>query len=305
VTEAHQPVLFAEVMEALSPRSGGFYLDLTLGAGGHAEGILRRSDPDGRLLAFDLDAHAIEIASERLAATRDRLTIAHRSYLHLTEELERLNWPGVDGIVADFGASSMQFDEAARGFSFLREGPLDMRFDARQPLTAAEIINTWDETQLAAIFREYGEERHARRIARAILQARPLETTTQLASVVEATQRGAPQHIHPATRVFQALRIAVNGELNAIAAVLPLAVDALNPGGRLAVISFHSLEDRVVKQAFRAMSTAVEPQPDQPHLQARPARVRLVNRKPLAPTAEEVAGNPRARSAKLRVVEKL
>jgi 16S rRNA (cytosine1402-N4)-methyltransferase len=297
--------MFAEVMEALSPRRGGHYVDLTLGAGGHSEGLLRNSAPDGRLLAFDLDAQAIKIASDRLAAFADRMHLVHASYLNIKDELALLDWPRVDGIVVDFGASSMQFDQAERGFSFMQQGPLDMRFDQGVGLTASQIINTWEADQLVMIFKTYGEERNAKRIARAVINTRPIDGTKHLADVIEAAVGRGRERIHPATRVFQALRIAVNDELESVEKALPLAVDALKAGGRLAAITFHSLEDRIVKHAFKQMSAAFTPQPDQPQLVARPARVRLVTKKPRTAGPQEVQSNPRARSAKLRVVEKL
>jgi 16S rRNA (cytosine1402-N4)-methyltransferase len=297
--------MYAEVMEALCPQPGRKYVDLTLGAGGHSEGILRLSAPDGALLAFELDAQAVQSTSARLAAENHRLTVVNKSYLNLAIELKDRDWGRVDGVIADFGVSSMQFDDPQRGFAFMQDGPLDMRFDKSSGATAAGIVNTWEEDDLVDIFQRYGEERQARRIARAILKTRPFETTVHLADVIEAAVARGPQRIHPATRVFQALRIVVNKELDAVAAVLPLAVAALKSGARFAAISFHSLEDRIIKNYFKQVSTSFNPQPDQPGLAPRLARVRLVNKKPITASPEELMDNPRARSAKLRVVEKI
>jgi 16S rRNA (cytosine1402-N4)-methyltransferase len=227
------------------------------------------------------------------------------SYVTLRQQLDALGWEQVDGILLDLGASSMQFDTQERGFSFLADGPLDMRFDPTNPLTAAQIVNEWPEAELANLLYRYGEEPASRRIARAIVSARPIQGTGNLAAVIERVQPRRGAH-HPATQTFQALRIAVNGELEAVKQVLPLAVQALGPGGRLAVISFHSLEDRVVKEYFRLESRDCICPPKQPICTCgHKASVKEIARRPITPSEEEITQNPRARSAKLRVAEKL
>ncbi|HEX2981712.1 MAG TPA: 16S rRNA (cytosine(1402)-N(4))-methyltransferase RsmH, partial [Anaerolineaceae bacterium] len=279
----------------------------TLGAGGHAWGILQASSPEGRLLGLDLDPVALELARKRLAEFGERATLKQASYITLREQLAELGWPSVQGIVLDLGVSSMQIDTAERGFSFQAEGPLDMRFSPENPVTAADLVNRLPEAELAQIIWEYGEERMSRRIARAIVQARPIETTRQLAETIARAARGERGgRIHPATRTFQALRIAVNQELKVIEGVLPQAVDALDPGGRLAVISFHSLEDRIVKQFFRRESRDCICPPEQPICTCgHKASITEVTRHPIEAAEPEIAQNPRARSARLRVAEKL
>jgi 16S rRNA (cytosine1402-N4)-methyltransferase len=288
------------------PRSPGKYIDATVGAGGHAWGILENSAPDGLLLALDRDPQALAIASQRLFVYKDRVFLVHASYLHLLEEMERLGWQSVDGIVFDLGLSSMQLDTPQRGFSFQSQGPLDMRFDPTQPLDAAELVNNLPETDLADLIWRYGEERGSRRIAAAIVRSRPVTTTQQLAEIVSKAMGGQRSRIHPATRTFQALRIAVNQELQAVESVLPLAVKALSPGGRVAIIAFHSMEDRLVKQYFRRESRDCICPPDQPVcVCGHKATLREITRHPIIPTEEETLTNPRARSARLRVAEKL
>jgi len=303
--QAHQPVLYHEIIHFLQPISPGRYLDATVGAGGHAWGILEHSSPEGRLLGLDRDPQALELASQRLSDYGDRAVFVHASYTHLREELQKLGWDYVDGILFDLGVSSMQVDTPERGFSFQSEGSLDMRFDPNQSLGAARLVNSLSEKELADIIWRYGEERNARRIARAICLARPLTTTTELAEVIiRATgQRG---RIHPATRTFQALRIAVNDELKSFEAALPQSLEVLAPGGRLAIISFHSLEDRLVKQFFRRESSDCICPPGQPVCScAHQATIREVNRHPVTPQEAEILSNPRARSARLRVAEKI
>jgi len=248
----HRPVLYHEVLTALQPRSGGRYVDGTLGAGGHAEGILTHSAPNGLLLGLDVDPHALAIAAERLASFGERAVLRRASYTTLRAQLAALGWESIDGMVLDLGLSSMQLDQPERGFSFREDAPLDMRFDPSQPLTAADLVNTLDEAALADLLWRYGEERRARRVARAIVRRRPITTTRQLAEIVASATTSGKRGMHPATRTFQALRIAVNEELANVEAVLPQAIEALAPGGRLAVIAFHSLEDRIVKRAFKA-----------------------------------------------------
>jgi 16S rRNA (cytosine1402-N4)-methyltransferase len=280
-------------------------VDCTLGAGGHARGILEASRPDGRLLGLDLDPQAIAIAAEHLADYSGRVWIRRASYVELTRVLESIGWEGADGIVFDLGVSSMQFDTPQRGFSFQQDAPLDMRFSPDSPVTAAELVNRMSEAELAEIIFRYGEDRNARRIARAIVRARPLNTTGQLAAVV-AGAGGARDHLHPATRTFQALRIAVNEELKSIEAALPQAVQALTKGGRLAVISFHSLEDRLVKDFIAMESTDCLCPPRQPQCTCgHKASLKKITRKPIVPAEAEIAENQRARSAKLRIAEKI
>jgi 16S rRNA (cytosine1402-N4)-methyltransferase len=302
----HQPVLYKEIIHALEPQRGGFYVDCTLGAGGHAWGLLNASDPDGQLLGLDIDPQAIELARERLAEFGSRATIVQASYTTLSEQLQIIGRPAVDGIVIDLGVSSMQLDQSARGFSFLADAPLDMRFDPGNPVTAADLVNQLPTDDLADLLYRYGEERQARRIARRIEQARPIKTTGELARLIAGVVRSERQGIHPATRSFQALRIAVNQELAALEQVLPQVVAALRPGGRLAVIAFHSLEDRIVKQYFRLESRDCICPPRQPICTCgHRASIKEINRKPVAPRHEEIQQNPRSRSARLRVVEKL
>ncbi|MBN2256884.1 MAG: 16S rRNA (cytosine(1402)-N(4))-methyltransferase RsmH [Anaerolineaceae bacterium] len=305
-TYPHLPVLYQEILTAIQPKTPGLYVDCTLGAGGHARGILEMSSPGGQLLGFDLDPAAITIATERLKDYGTRAILVKASYTCLSEELKRLGWQAVQGVVLDLGVSSMQFDQPERGFSFREDAPLDMRFNPDQGQSAAILVNKLGESELADILWRYGEERYSRRIARAIVANRPVETTRQLAELVKQEYRGKVGHIHPATRTFQALRIAVNGELEALEAVLPQAVQALAAGGRLAVISFHSLEDRLVKQYFQLESKDCICPPEQPLCTcSHRASLKLITKHPLTPSGSELDINERARSAKLRVAEKL
>jgi 16S rRNA (cytosine1402-N4)-methyltransferase len=287
---AHTSVLLDEVLDALQPRGGeGFRsLDCTLGAGGHALGLLERSSPDGQLVGLDADPAALELGRARLAAFADRVQLVQRNF----GELAALELDPVNAIVFDLGLSSMQLDSSGRGFTFRQDEPLDMRFDpqAGQP-TAAELVNTLGEAELERIVREYGEEPRARRVAREVVRCRPMQRTAQLVAAVTAALGPSRGRLHPATRTFQALRIAVNDELGALERGLEASIDLLRPGGRVAVISFHSLEDRIVKWRFRGWA-------DQ-------GRARVLTRRPLGPSAEESASNPRARSAKLRVAERV
>jgi len=301
----HQSVLYQPIIHALHPQSPGFYVDGTLGAGGHARGILEASSPAGKLLGLDLDPRALEIARQHLQAFGSRAIIRQASYTTLQDQLWELGWTAVQGIVLDLGVSSMQLDQAERGFSFQKDGPLDMRFSPQQTTTAAYLVNHLPEDELAEIIWRFGEEQQSRRIARAIVLARPLQTTLQLAEVIRKAIGGRGR-LHPATLTFQALRIAVNAELQSIAQVLPQAVDALAPGGRLAVISFHSLEDRLVKQFFRRESRDCICPPQQPVCTCdHRARIIEIVRHPITAAEEEIQQNPRARSARLRVIEKV
>ncbi len=300
----HRPVLYKEIIHALQPRSPGRYIDGTVGAGGHARGILEVCAPDGRLLGMDVDPQALAIARETLAPFGQRLALTQASYLSLLEEMHRIGWDAVDGILLDLGVSSMQLDGAERGFTFQQEAPLDMRFDPSHGMTAAQLLNTAGEEEIADILFRYGEEPKARRIARAIVRARPIRTTLQLAELVKDAYPGHSQ-LNPATRTFQALRIAVNDELATLEKALPRALEALRPGGRLAIISFHSLEDRIVKDFFRSESRDwINPPYERIYEVERKAALKEINRKPIRPSEEEIRGNPRARSAKLRAAEK-
>jgi 16S rRNA (cytosine1402-N4)-methyltransferase len=301
----HQPVLYQEIIHALRPKSGARYVDGTLGAGGHSAGLLAESEPGGLLLGLDVDPQALSLARQKLAPFGERAWLKRAPYTALPDQLTELGWDRVDGILLDLGASSMQFDTPERGFSFLADGPLDMRFDPSNPLTAADIINCWPEQELADLIFRYGEEPASRHIARAIVAGRPVSGTRQLAAIIEKVQPRRGSH-HPATQTFQALRITVNGELESVEKFLPLAVQALRSGGRLAIIAFHSLEDRIVKEYFRRESKDCICPPRQPICTCgHKASIKEVNRRPITPTETEVKNNSRARSAKLRVAEKL
>ncbi len=281
-------------------------MDGTVGAGGHAWGILQASIPDGQLLGLDVDPQALELASEKLAEYDRRVHLVQASYATLLERLAELGWKRVDGIVLDLGLSSMQLDTPERGFSFQVEAPLDMRFDPHGKPTADDLVNHLDERELADLIYRYGEERNSRRVARAIVNARPVTTTSQLARVVAQATGGGRSSIHPATRTFQALRIAVNGELEALDRVLPQTIEALKPGGKLAIISFHSLEDRMVKQFMRKESRDCICPPGQPVCTCgHKATLREISHKPIRPQEAEVKDNPRSRSARLRVAERI
>jgi 16S rRNA (cytosine1402-N4)-methyltransferase len=276
-----------------------------VGAGGHARGILEACAPDGRLLGLDVDPQALALAREYLAPYGERTRLVQASYDSLSEILRETGWGEVDGVLLDLGVSSMQLGTPQRGFSFQQDAPLDMRFDPGAPTSAADLVNSLPQDELAGLIYRYGEESAARRIAQAIVRARPLRTTLQLAAVIESVspRRG---RVHPATRTFQALRIAVNEELERVENTLPQATASLKSGGRLAVISFHSLEDRLVKEFFRTESRDCICPPRQPVCTCgHKATLREVNRKPITPGEAEIAANPRARSAKLRIIEKL
>lgn len=303
----HVPVLLQAVLHALQPVPGASYIDLTVGAAGHARGILGRSSPSGRLLALDADAEAVRYARSALSDLGERVVVRHGSFDELAMLAAEAGFVPVQGIVADLGLSSRQLESAERGFSFQVPGPLDMRLDrSTQETMAADLVNGLSEPELAAIFYRYGEERRSRAVARAIVRRRPLHSTTELADVVARAVGGVRGRIHPATRVFMALRIAVNDELGALERMLPQAVDILAAGGRLAVISFHSLEDRIVKDYFRQEAKGCVCPPEAPLcICGREPRLRVLTRRPVKPSADECARNPRSRSAKLRVAEKL
>lgn len=302
----HIPVLFQEVLDVLNPVPGGLYVDGTIGAGGHSRGILERSSPDGQLIGFDRDPAALALAGSNLAEFSDRITLIHGSYVELVSHLNNRNWPAVDGILIDLGLSTMQLDTPERGFSFRFDAPLDMRFDPDQSFTAADLVNEYTREELAEIIFKYGEEKFSRKIADAIIANRPLATTKELAELIKGVVPYTKSRIHPATRTFQALRIVVNNELNALEEFLPAALEVLKPGGRLAVIAFHSLEDRIVKRYFRKESKDCICPPKIPIcVCGHKAKIREISRRPIRPEDSEIDGNPRARSAKLRAAEKI
>lgn len=286
----HKPVLLEEVSNYLKPEPKSLLIDGTVGLGGHAATLLPRVLPGGRLLGIDRDAANLERARERLSGFGDAVVLVHDSYAKVRVHARAHGFQSVDGILLDLGFSSVHVDQPDRGFSFQYDGPLDMRYDQFQSLTASEIVNMWSQDELARIFRTYGEELQARSIAQAIVASRgkiPFNRTTQLAELIASTTRRHGK-MHPATKVFQALRIAVNDELGELERALPECVKLLKPGGRLAIISFHSLEDRIIKQFFKRTPT-----------------LKVVTKRPVTASREEIAQNPRSRSAKLRVAEKL
>jgi 16S rRNA (cytosine1402-N4)-methyltransferase len=301
----HIPVLYQSVLEWLEPYPGGRYLDGTVGGGGHAEGILRQG---GELLGLDRDDEALRAAAQRLSPFAGRVILRRASYRRGAAILEEIGWRKTAGILLDLGLSSLQLADPERGFAFRQDGPLDMRFDRSGGESAADLVNTLPEDEIAGILFRYGEERRARRIAKAIVRNRPISTTRQLAEIVAAAvgfSEGGRNRMHPATRAFQALRIAVNHELDELEESLPTLMDCLEDGGRLAVISFHSLEDRIVKQTFRkAAGKPLKGERNGPGPEGE-ARFRELTKKPVQPQAEELEENPRSRSAKLRVLEKI
>lgn len=302
----HQPVLYNEIIHLLRPHRAGRYVDCTLGAGGHAWGILQACEPDGLLLGFDVDTYALQLARKHLESFSNRVTLVHSSFTNLSKELNAVGWHMVDGILLDLGISSMQLDIPERGFSFRKDALLDMRFDLRNPMRAIDLVNNLSEKELSDVLYTFGEERRSRQVARAIVQARPLETTHQLASVVAKTTSSGRKRMHPATRTFQALRIAVNQELDALREVLPQAISSLTSKGRLAVISYHSLEDRIVKHYLRNESKDCICPPKQPICDCgHTASISIITKRPIRPQDGEIERNPRARSARLRVIEKL
>jgi 16S rRNA (cytosine1402-N4)-methyltransferase len=309
----HLPVLVEEIMSMLAPAPGSLQIDATVGGGGHTERILEATDPDGRLLGLDADGAAIARVDGRLRPRfGDRLVLRRANFRELRVVAPDAGFAAVDGLLFDLGLSSFQLADAERGFGFRTGGPLDMRFDTTRGVPAAELLATLDAGELAALFKRYGEEPQAGRIARAIVASRStaaIETAEELASLVQRVAPGDPRkrhRIHPATRVFQALRIAVNEELEALEEGLAAAVDLLRPGGRLVVLSYHSLEDRIVKRFFAAERRGCVCPPELPVcVCGRNPRLRLVTRPSLTPTDAEIAANPRARSARLRAAERL
>ena len=291
----HIPVLVKETVEGLQAQPGGHFIDCTVGLGGHAAAILESIAPHGKLLGIDADPEAIEIAQAKLHDYGEGLILVNDNFANLETICSKYNFYPVDGILFDLGISSLQLDTAQRGFSFQREAPLDMRFDPEQELTAADIVNTISEHELAELIRKYGEERHSRRIAQRIIQSRPITTTLELAQLVEQVLGRKRTRIHPATRTFMALRIAVNSELENLELALQQAIKLLRFRGRLVVISYHSLEDRIVKRFTQREAS------DYWHMPS----LKLISRKVIKPTSLEIESNPRSRSARMRTAERL
>ena len=306
----HIPVLVEESLEFLRCRTGGFYVDCTLGMGGHAEQILKKSAPDGRLLGLDRDEEAVRFVQNRLSSYSNRMTVVHEDYRMLRGILDRMQMPAPNGILVDLGPSMLHFTSPERGFSFQQEGPLDMRMDRRQTLTAGWLIHHAPAEKLTEIIRNYGEETSARAIVRKIVEQRkhaPIQTTTQLASLIESVKKRKPgDKIHPATKTFQALRIAVNSELENLDQFVFDAFDALASEGRFVVIGFHSLEDRIMKQVFQFLSAACRcPQRLMQCICGGKPLSKTLTRKPVRASEAEVQANPASRSAKLRALEKI
>ncbi len=307
---SHKPVLLAECIQALNIRPDGIYLDGTLGRAGHSREIAQRLTT-GRLICVDRDQAALDAAQERLAPWKDRVTFVHSNFCRLDAILEGLHLSGVDGMLFDLGVSSPQLDDAARGFSYMADAPLDMRMDRSDSLTARTVVNQWPQEELRRILWQYGEERYASAIAGALVRARerrPVETTLELVELIKSAMPAAAlrEKQHPAKRSFQAIRIAVNDELGAVHQMIQEAVPRLRAGGRLAVISFHSLEDRIVKNGMAQFARGCTCPPDFPVcVCGKQPQIKVMTKKPIVSSAEELEENPRARSAKLRVAEKL
>ncbi len=302
----HVPVLLDEVIAGLQPQRGGYFVDCTVGLGGHAAAILEKISPSGRLLGIDADPEAIKLSQDKLNDYVEAVTLVNDNFVNLEAICKRYHFHPVDGILFDLGVSSLQLDTAERGFSFHLDAPLNMRFDAEQGLTASDIVNSFSEQELAKLIEKYGEERHSRRIARHIVQNRPIATTVELSRLVEQASGGKRAKIHPATRTFMALRIAVNSELQNLELALKQTINLLRPGGRLTVISYHSLEDRIVKQFMRdAASSCLCPPGTVICRCGHVPTLKLISRKVIKPTSLEIESNPRSRSAKLRIAERL
>ena len=307
----HKSVLLQECIDALNIRPDGIYLDGTLGGAGHSSQIARRLTEGGRLIGVDRDRTALAAAKERLAPYADRVTLVHSNFAEIDAILDSLGIPAVDGMLFDLGVSSPQLDDASRGFSYMADAPLDMRMDKDDALTAGEVVNTWPQGELRRILYDYGEERYAPQIAAAICRARekaPVETTLELVDIIRSAMpaQALREKQHPAKRSFQAIRIAVNDELGAVSRMMQAAVGRLNPGDRLAVITFHSLEDRIVKSEMQQAARGCTCPPEFPVcVCGKKPLVKLVTRKPIVSGPAELEENPRARSAKLRVAEKL
>lgn len=308
---AHIPVMLNECLEGLNIKADGTYVDGTVGGAGHSIEIVKRLSENGRLICVDKDEDALKAAGERLAPYKDRVTFIHDDYKNLVNELDSIGVGKVDGILLDLGVSSYQLDNAERGFSYMKDAPLDMRMDRSQRISAHEVVNGYTESELARILFDYGEEKLARQIARNIVRARsekPIETTLELAKIVEDTYPAKTRWKfgHPAKRTFQAIRIEVNDELSSLGEAVTAMARRLEKGGRMAVITFHSLEDRIVKSAFKELSLACMCPPDFPVcVCGKVQEVELVNKKPITASEEELENNSRSQSAKLRVIEKL
>ena len=306
IAPAHIPVLLQETIEALAVQPGGRYIDCTVGAGGHAAAILDHSSPGGQLLGIDADPEAIKVAKARLEAYSDSCLLINENFVNLEAICIKYDFLPVHGILFDLGLSSLQLDSSERGFSFQHDGPLDMRLSPGQKITAADIVNTFSESELAHLIRTYGEESYSHRIARHIVQQRPINTTLGLAWTIERAIGERRGRIHPATKTFQALRIAVNQELEHLETVLKQAISLIGFKGRLVVISYHSLEDRIVKQFMQQESKDCICPPETPTcVCGHTARLRLITKKVVTPFATEIQTNPRSRSAKLRVAENI
>ena len=302
----HVPVLLDEVIAGLQAQRGGYFVDCTVGLGGHAAAILEKISPSGRLLGIDADPEAIKASQDKLSDYGEAVTLVNDNFVNLEDICKRYHFHPVDGILFDLGVSSLQLDTAERGFSFHLDAPLNMRFDPGQGLTASDIVNSFSEQELAKLIEKYGEERHSRRIARYIVQNRPIVTTVELASLVKQATSGKRAKIHPATRTFMAIRIAVNSELQNLELALKQTINLLRPGGRLTVISYHSLEDRIVKQFMRsAASSCLCPPGTVVCRCGHVPTLKLISRKVIKPTSLEIESNPRSRSAKLRIAERL
>lgn len=306
----HRPVMLQECIQGLNLRPDGLYIDGTLGRGGHAEAIAQCLTEGGRLVCIDRDQEALDRGAERLAPWRDRVTFLHGNFSDLTHLLDEAHIAGADGMLFDLGVSSPQLDDPARGFSYMHDAPLDMRMDQSEMLTAHTVVNQWPREELRRILFQYGEERYASAIASAIERARQREeicTTLQLVDIIRSAMPASAlrEKQHPAKRSFQGIRIAVNDELTAISQMMQAAISRLNPGGRLAVISFHSLEDRIVKVELAAAAKGCTCPPEFPVcVCGKKPRIKLIAKKPILPSQEELEANPRARSAKLRIGEK-
>ncbi|MGN0744134.1 MAG: 16S rRNA (cytosine(1402)-N(4))-methyltransferase RsmH [Christensenellales bacterium] len=308
---AHVPVMLGECLDGLKIKADGVYVDGTVGGGGHSSEIVKRLSDKGRLICFDKDEDALKASGERLADFKDRVTFVHDDYKNMPERLDTMGVGKVDGILLDLGVSSYQLDNAERGFSYMKDAPLDMRMDRSQRVSAYEVVNTYGEDEIAKILFDYGEEKLARAIARKIVNRRsekPIETTLELAKIVEDTYPAKTRwkYGHPAKRTFQAIRIEVNDELSSLGEAITAMARRLEKGGRMAVITFHSLEDRIVKTAFKELSLACTCPPDFPVcVCGKVQEVELVNKKPIVASEKELDENPRSQSAKLRIVEKL
>ena len=307
----HIPVLFHEIMDIMAPKAGEVFVDCTLGGGGHSRGFLERMGDDGRLIGIDQDTNALRAAQDNLAEFGERVTYVHSNYNNLDEILNQYAPDGVDGILFDIGVSSHQLDEKDRGFSYMQDAPLDMRMDQSRKFSAWDVVNTYSEDELHRIIKEYGEERWAKRIARFIVDFRkdkPVDTTGELVDIIKrAIPKGAREEgSHPAKRTFQAIRIEVNDELGVLTRTISVAAKHLKKGGRLGIISFHSLEDRIVKEQFRYLASDCICPPELPCCQCdKVSEVKILTRKPVTATEEELAANSRSKSAKFRAVEKI